>query len=181
MLFIEEQGMSRSHRLSTTVLMVLSSVPRAFEIFDESLGDEVKAELEAFAGSKAGIYQSQHQIRRLGRYISYIILARLHGLDFFCFVGYRMSAPDSYPAAMVQLETQPRAVGRELSVAAMKKIALCERWEDYNLSVPAQWSGGARQRSLSGMLSEEDHIAAIKRFFIESTRQLREELTEFKK
>lgn len=28
---------------------------------------------------------------------------------------------------------------------------------------------------------EEDHISAIKRFFIESIHQLREELTEFKR
>lgn len=45
MTFMEEQGMARSYRLSTTDLMALSGVPRAFEIFDETLGDEVKAEL----------------------------------------------------------------------------------------------------------------------------------------
>ena len=33
--------------------MALSGLPRAFEIFDETLGGEVKAELEAFAKSKS--------------------------------------------------------------------------------------------------------------------------------
>lgn len=52
MAFMEEQRMARSYRLSATDLVALSSVPRAFEIFDETLDDEVKAELESFAGNK---------------------------------------------------------------------------------------------------------------------------------
>ncbi|WP_162924618.1 hypothetical protein [Rubrobacter indicoceani] len=36
-----------------------------------------------------------------------------------------------------------------------------------------------RGRSLADFLHEEDHIAAIKRFFIESIHQLRDKPTEF--
>ena len=50
MVFMEEQGMARRHRFSTADLMALSGVPRAIEILDETLADEVKAELESFAG-----------------------------------------------------------------------------------------------------------------------------------
>jgi len=39
----------------------------------------------------------------------------------------------------------------------------------------------SRGRNLATLLYEEDHVAAVKRFFIESIRQLREELTAFKK
>ena len=178
MLFMEEQGMSRSHRLSATDLMALSGVPRAFEILDETLGDEVKAELEAFTGNKAGIYQAQQQVRMLGRYI---LLARLRGFDLFSYAGYVMDAEDGYPAAVVQLEMKPQAAGREVSVAALKKIASGEGWDAYNLDDPAEWAGVSRWMSLADLLSEEDHIAAVKRFFIESIRELWEELTEFKK
>lgn len=38
MAFMEEQGMARSYRFSPTELIALSGVPRAFEIFDETLG-----------------------------------------------------------------------------------------------------------------------------------------------
>jgi hypothetical protein len=41
--------------------------------------------------------------------------------------------------------------------------------------------GIRRVRNLASLLPEEDHVAAVKRFFIESIRQLREELTTFKK
>lgn len=48
MIFMEEQGMSRGHRFSATDLMALSGVPRAFEIFDETLGGEVKGRVGGF-------------------------------------------------------------------------------------------------------------------------------------
>ena len=47
MTFMEEQGMASSYRFSATDLMALSGVPRAFEILDETLDEEVKAELES--------------------------------------------------------------------------------------------------------------------------------------
>ena len=179
MAFMEEQGMARSYRFSTTDLIALSGVPRAFEVFDETLGGEVKAELESFAGNKTRRESvGLDNIRRLGRYV---ILAPLHEWDLFCFVGYTMLTSDGYPTSHVNLEARPEALGREVSVAAMKRIALREGWEGYNLDDPTDWAGVTRGRSLASLLSEEDHVAAVKRFFVESIRRLREELMAFKK
>ncbi len=72
-------------------------------------------------------------------------------------------------------------MGRENSVAAMKKIVVRENWEGYGLDDHSAWSGVVCAKSIAGFLHEEDHIFAIKEFFIESIRELREELTEFKK
>lgn len=191
--FMEEQGMARSYRFSTADLMMLSGVPRAFEILDETLGGEVKAELESFAGSKAR--RETHSIWEIRAHRRYLILASLHGRDdLFCHVGYQMNKVEEsthasvlrilnegYPAVFVMLEAQPSAVAREASVAAMKKIALNEDWETYNTDNPTGWVGVRRSKSLASLLSEEDHVVAVKSFFIESIRQLREELTAFKK
>lgn len=193
MTFMEEQGMARSYRLSTTDLMALSGVPRAFEIFDETLGGEVKAELEAFAGNKVRRESTSLWGTRVHR--RYHIVADLHQRDnLFCGVGYQLDKvsesthasivripTDGYPAAFVFLEAQPGAVGREASVAAMENIALDEHWEAYNLDNPAGWAGVRRVSNLAHLLPEEDHVAAVKHFFIESIHQLREELTAFKK
>lgn len=179
MAFMEEQGMARSYRFSTADLMALSGVPRAFEIFDETLRSEVQAELESLAGSKIRRESvGLDNIRRLKRYV---ILAPLHEWDLFCFVGYAMSTPDGYPEAIINLEAQPGAVGRDTSVATMKRIALSEGWEGYNLDDPTDWAGVTHGRGLAYLLSEEDHVAAVKGFFLESIRLLREELTVFKK
>ncbi len=88
---------------------------------------------------------------------------------------------DGYPAVFVDLGAQPGAMAREISIAAMKKIALNEGWEAYDVDNPAGWAGVRRSKSLASLLSEEDHVAAVKSFFIESIRLLREELTAFKK
>jgi hypothetical protein len=192
MAFMEEQSMARSYRFSAADLIALSGLPRGFEILDETLGGEVKAELESLAGHRS--LRESHSLNEVRWFRRYLTRAQLHGLDLFCDVGYQMgkveeSAPasilhipaDGYPAAFVGLEAQPGAVGREASIAAMKKIALNEDWEPYNTDNPTGWVGVRRVRNLATLLSEEDHVAAVKSFFVESIRQLREELTAFKK
>ena len=62
----------------------------------------------------------------------------------------------------------------------MKKIALREEWEAVGLNDSTSWSNVIRERSIADFLSERDHIAAVKRYFIESLRQLRDELAMFK-
>jgi len=184
MLFMEEQRMARSYRFSTADLMALSGVPRAFEIFDETFHGEVQAELVAFAGNKIDKKElyTWAPIRNNKRYI---MVAHLNGGDLDCFVAYELRTPDGYPEARVYLEAwteQPgRKVARKASVAAMRKIALRDEWDGAGLDNPAGPLAVWRGQSLASLLHEEDHVAAVKRFFIESIRELREELTEFKK
>jgi hypothetical protein len=192
MTFMEEQGMARTYRFSTADLMALSGVPRSFELFDETLGGEAKAALESFAGNK--IKREGHALWEIRTHQRYYTWVTLHGRDLFCGVGYQLSKveqsahasilripTDGYPAIVVFLEAQPGAVGREASVAAMKKIALSVDWEPYNTDNPTGWVGVRRIRNLATLLSEEDHVAAAKSFFVDSIRQLREQLTTFKK
>lgn len=75
MTFMEEQGMARSYRFSTGDLMALSGVPRAFEIFDETLGGEVSAELESFAGCK--LRRDPHGLNQIREHERYNILVFL--------------------------------------------------------------------------------------------------------
>ena len=178
MLFMEEQGMAKSYRFSTADLAALSGMPRAFEIMEETLGDEVKAELEAFAGNK-----SKHETisSMIGNNVRYVVVAPLHGWDLFSYVGYRLRTSDGYPLAYVNLQTRPGAVRREVSIAAMRKLASRDGWEGYGLDNPKAWAGVRRTLSLAAVLGEEDHVAAVKRFFVESVCRLRGELTAFKK
>jgi hypothetical protein len=61
----------------------------------------------------------------------------------------------------------------------MRQIALRDEWIATGLDEPKGFIGVSRGRILASLLYEEDHVAAVKRFFIESIRQLREELTAF--
>lgn len=194
MTFMEEQGMARSYRFSTADLMALSGLPRTFEIFDETLGGEVKAELESFTGNKVRRDTHRYNAWLIPNQRRYHTVAYLHAEDLFCGVGYQLDRvddsvhasilripADGYPAIYTFLEARPGAVARETSVAAMEEIALDEDWEPYTLDNPVGWAGVRRARNFSDLLSEKDHIAAVKRFFVESIYQLRNELTAFKK
>jgi hypothetical protein len=179
MTFMEEQDMARSYRFSTADLMALSGVPRAFEILDETLSGEVKAELESFAGNR--VRREAVGLDNLRRFGAYLIIAPLHEWDLFCALGYSLRKPDGYPAVSVKLQTKPRAGGRDASIAVMKRVTLRDGWEGHSLDDPTKWSDVRCEKSLASLLPEEDHIAAVQRFFVESIRQLREELTAFKK
>ena len=179
--------MASSYRFSATDLMALSGVPRAFEILDETLDEEVKAELESFAGNK--LKREPEAMNNLRFHRRYVVMVPLHGWHLVCYAGYQMRTPgdytaalrvpDDYPVIVVALEAQPGAAGREASVAAMKRIGLNEGWETYSTDDPRGWAGARRTRSLAVLLSEQDHIGAVKNFFIDSIQQLRAELTAF--
>jgi hypothetical protein len=179
MTFMEEQGMAQSYRLSMADLLALSRVPRVFEILDETLGEDVRAGLEAFAGTK--VKSQAHTLNQVRWNWRYTIIASLQDWDLFCFLGYTMDDPEEYPGLTVNLESRPNAVGRESSVAAMRRLSRQEGWEGYGLDSPSEWTGVCRWISLADLLQEEDHVAAVKGFFAESIRQLKEELTAFKK
>jgi hypothetical protein len=69
MFFHKEQGMATGNRFSSMDLLLMSEVPRVFEIFDETLGGEVREELEAFAGNRVRRESvPMSDLRRIGRY-----------------------------------------------------------------------------------------------------------------
>ena len=59
----------------------------------------------------------------------------------------------------------------------MQKISQRPGWGSYDLNDPVAWSGVFRERSLRDFLSEEDHVAEIKAYFLE----LLEDLAKIKK
>jgi hypothetical protein len=177
MLFMEEQGMAKDYRSSATDLATLSGIPRAFEIMEETLGGEVKAELESFAGTKS---RHENINTMLQSNMRYVIQAPVRGWNLLCYLGYRLRTSDGYPVAYVTLHLRSGAAGREASIAVLKWIARRDGWAGHGLEEPESWARVARTMSLARVLPEEDHVAAVQRFFVESMCQLREELAAFK-
>ncbi len=180
-LFMEEQGMARSYYLSATDLIALSGVTRAFEILDETLDSEVRAELESFMDNKVRRDRSnfREQIRADGGYFIYVSPKDNETLG--CYLGYHINAPGEYPVASVGLWVDSGALARNELVGLVERISLREDWATHGPNDPESEPEVWRELNLSSVLAERDHTLAIKRFFIDSIRQLREELTEFKK
>jgi hypothetical protein len=107
----------------------------------------------------------------------YFIYAPLTGeMDFGCYVGYGLRNADSYPRIKVGLYADPGAAGREGAIEAITRVSSLADWED-NLDDRADWPEFWRETSLVNLLPEEDHVVALKRFFVQSIDQLRGELT----
>ncbi len=96
MTFMEEQNMAKDYRFSATDIVALLGMPRTFDLVEEILGGEVKAEHEFFAGHRSK-RESVGNIRSNRRCIA---TAQLHGWDLVCSVGYQVGNPPHYPAAL---------------------------------------------------------------------------------
>ncbi len=171
---------AKDHRLSATDLIAPSGLLRAFDILEETIDAEVRDELAHFAGNKVK-RTSANLMRQIRIDEGYLIYAPLTSeIDFGCYVGYGMCNADGYPRIRVGLYDHPGAAGRGGAIVAIKRVALVADWED-DLDDPANWPEVWRETRFVNFLPEEDHVAVVKFYFFESMRQLREELTDFKK
>ena len=59
-----------------------------------------------------------------------------------------------------------------------RRVALA-RLRGHGPEEPASWAGVSRGRYLTGSLSQEAHMAAVRRFLVGSIRRLRENLAAF--
>ncbi len=188
MAFMEEQGMARRHRLSGADLEALSRGPRVLSILEETVS-EAAARLQGFAGRRPKQYgTSAGFVRRYGVYSPICTL----GADesWYCGLGYVLdpavhrhhvgAAGTDYPVLRAFLEIPPETPDRAERARAMREMV--ERrpdWTAHDLERTGAHSSIVRAKSLTEILPEEDHVAAIKAFFLESLGQLEEFRAEY--
>jgi len=180
--FMREQGMASSYHFSVADLAALSGMLRASDILVETLGGEVRGRLQKLAGRRpkresAGL----QKIRDWGGYFLYASLFETGAME--CYLGYALDEPDGYPKAQVGVYADS-SDGKSEAAAVMKKLLLREGWNAENLDGPTGTEGAPeawREKSLASVLSKDDHVGAVQRFFVESLDQLAEELMASKK
>jgi hypothetical protein len=97
-----------------------------------------------------------------------------------CYVGYQFGNTDGSRRAEVGFWADPKDLGKEVAVAAVKQVSNRDGWQRLDQPEPESEYEVRRDRNLAGFLQANNHVAAVKSFFIESIRQLRAELTDFK-
>jgi len=173
------EGVANERRLSADDLLALSGLPRALDILAETIDAEVREELARFSGNKPqrGWANLMHQLRTDEGYWVY------ESLDsearFGCYIGYAMRYPDGYPRLQVGLYADAGEAESEAARAAVEKVASLEGWKSN--SENAEEYEVIRERNVASLLGEKDHLVAVKTFFTESIRQLKDILTTFKK
>lgn len=181
--FMEEQGMARSNRFSTTDLATLSGMVRASEILIETLGGEVRARLQKLAGRRPRRESAGLQgIIDDGGYYLYAQLFETGAME--CSLGFVLDEPDGFPKALIGVDADFGKEESEAAVAVMRRLLRRESWKAENLDGPAgteSWPEAWREKSLARVLPEDDHVGAVQRFFVESLDQVAKELTASKK
>jgi hypothetical protein len=66
----------------------------------------------------------------------------------------------------------PNSQSRAEIIEVMKDICEQYGWRGYDLDSPRGWARIVREKSLQDFLSEEDHVVAIKSFFLQALDEL---------
>jgi hypothetical protein len=173
--FMQENGMSQDNQFTPVDVLALANFSKALGLMDATLEAEVGAEFEKIIGVP----------RKSGRAHVWFLLKewRLYGLtayfdpDWWCLLGYRLNVVNSvtdYPDLGIVLQIQKKSGYEPEIISAMREIEKRTEWHSYNLDKPDEWPFVARTRSLRSFLSEEDHITAIKDYFLALLKELDE-------
>ncbi|MBD2450849.1 PD-(D/E)XK nuclease family protein [Nostoc sp. FACHB-152] len=174
--FMRSNQMSVKNQFSSVDLLTMVNFNKTLNFMRSTLSEEVQAEFKCAFGGVISGSPSMTQWRHHSRYIIYTFLA--HGWNFYCGLGYFSLNPDdltSYPNIGICLEVSPTFINRERIIKGMKDIVnnKPEIWTPRNLTVTPAWSGIVYRKSLQEFLSYEDQLGSIKKFFIESIKELK--------
>lgn len=178
LLFMEERGMAQSNQFTPVDVLALSNLTKTLSMMDETMYGEVSARFEEVTGDLRSRATTLSRIQEHNRYLLYSLMQQ--NWSFWCGIGYQLQPGIivDYPAAGLILEVSPTMTQRQDIIGAMREIAENRGWYSWNLS-ERTWSGITRERSLRDFLSSPDHVAEIKKFFLESLDELQEIKTQY--
>jgi hypothetical protein len=168
LLFMKQNGMSQTNRLSAADVVALTGMPRMLAFMREILSGEVEARIGEV--SKRKVSRANSALYQLATFDRYFLYAHM-GPGFWVGGGFYLGQddPDDYPWLSVLLEVGPSQPGREDIIKAMRSFtADCSGCEPYDLDDPSAWSGLEWAIDLREVLTTEDHMAAARTHFLES-------------
>lgn len=173
--FMEAHGMEQQNRLSASEVSAMTYVPRVMNFMRETLSGEVDTRLAEVSDQKvAGRYQTLWRVEDQGRYYHFCLMPS----GFWCGAGFWLDVelPHEYPSLSVVVEVGPNHPRREEIIAAMRSHAktLEEPAYPYGLEEAEAWSGIEWWQDLGALLGEEDHMSAVREFFMWGLDQLEE-------
>ncbi len=164
--FMEAQKMATNNQFRPEDLITFANLTHALNMMQETLANEVKNSYM----EKVGPSNSDSQIFRQMLYHNrYLRQTWLNKAQWWFGIGYFLHTP--YPSLGFIIEVSPQSPQRAVLIEAMNAITLQMDWRSYGLNDPSAWSGITYKRSLSEFLTEEDHVLAIKAFFLQALNE----------
>lgn len=177
-LFMQEYRMTQSNQFSSLDILSLSNFPSALKLMEATLWGEVNEKFASVLDNYLNITRRKHKaLDELQKFGRYIITVWMPDGRWWCGLGFFVKTVNSadYPSVQVRLEVDPRSPKRAIIIPAMREISnQFSDWQGYRLNEPNAWSGIVKEKSLRDFLSQEDHVKAIEKFFLESLEDVRE-------
>jgi hypothetical protein len=168
--FMEEYRMAHNNQFSSIDVITLANFTKSLKLMEETMWGEVSQRFENVLGT---IRRKNVALTELQRHGRYLMITWMPG-KWWCGLGFilKTSSLTDYPIVRLVLEVDPNSQRRVEIIEAMK--AICEQygWRGYDLDNPKGWARIVREKSLQDFLSEEDHMVAIKKFFLQALDEL---------
>jgi hypothetical protein len=169
--FMDEYHMAHNNQFSSIDVIALANFTKSLKLMEETMWGEVSQHFEKVLGAIKQRSTALTQVQWHGRYL---MTASMPSGRWWCGLGFilKTSHLTDYPIVRLVLEVDPNSPRRAEIIEAMKDICEQYGWRGYNLDSSKDWAGIVRDKSLQDFLSEEDHVVAIKRFFLQALDEL---------
>ncbi|MEG4942370.1 hypothetical protein [Microcoleus sp. F4-D5] len=169
--FMDEYRMAHNNQFSSIDVIALANFTKSLKLMEETMWGEVSQRFEKVLGAIKQRSTALTQIQWHGRYL---MTASMSSGRWWCGLGFilKTSHLTDYPIVRLVLEVDPNSPRRAEIIEAMKDVCEQYGWKGYNLDSSKDWAGIVRDKSLQDFLSEEDHVVAIKSFFLQALDEL---------
>lgn len=175
--FMNEYNMAHNNQFSSIDVIALANFTKSLKLMEETMWGEVSQRFKQVLGDIKQKSTAMTQLQFRERYLMTVGMPS----GWWCGLGFylKTSTLTDYPTVCLVLEVDPNSPRRAEIIEAMNDICNRYSWRGYGLNNTKTWSSIVREKSLQDFLSQEDHIAAIKQFFLESLKELQKIKTEY--
>lgn len=171
-IFMQEYRMAHNNQFSSVDVLALANFSKSLKLMEETMWGKVSQRFKEVIGA---IKKQHTALTEVQRHERYLMAASMPSGKWWCGLGFllKTSSLTDYPTVRLMLEVEPNSPHRVEIIEAMKDICgQFNDWKGYQLNEPKAWSGIVREKSLRDFLSQEDHIVAIEKFFLEALDEL---------
>jgi hypothetical protein len=168
--FMQENNMSQSNRFTAIELLALTNHHRARSLMDATMWENVVKKFEKVCGLTSSKTRVMNQLRDFDRYV--MVAGHGAGYQIEFLLGYWLpnEQPSDSPKVGMYIYVNPKAAERPAIVKAMRKFSeaskgATRKWDWF--TGDDDWEKIQCTRKLEDFLAEENHVAAITKWFEE--------------
>jgi len=157
--------------------IALQQLPRALSLMGESMWEEVEERFKTVVGHVKNRTATRTQLEEHSRYIMYAWMSE----RWWCGLGYFLSSEEPYANVGLILEVAPNSPRRDDILGALRQIDKSDGWSGDSLDQDGVYSNVRKVQPLRTFLGEENHVRAVKEYFLkvlDEVDELRERFSD---